>query len=291
MLVKDDLIGIICCSDGRKREDKPVIERLKRVLEVEFGLQVILAKTIFRTEDSPFSGSPKERASELMKLYQNPDVKMIFDISGGDAANQVLPYLDFELIQRVAKPFIGYSDLTVILNAIYTKTKQSGYNYLLRHLVGEASEIQMAQFRKIFFENRLLINGKSLTEFESSSGEVVGGNIRCFLKLAGTEFMPDVTNKIILLESLGGRETKIASYIAQIEQLGLFSKCLGIIVGEHSEAEKNGEYDRIGDLYYHIGLNYKLPVFRTREIGHGLDAKPFPIGEKINVSRETLTNF
>lgn len=47
MLVKDDLIGIICCSDGRKREDKPVIERLKRVLEVEFGLQVILAKTIF----------------------------------------------------------------------------------------------------------------------------------------------------------------------------------------------------------------------------------------------------
>lgn len=50
--------------------------------------------------------------------------------------------------------------------------------------------------------------------------------------------MPDVSNKIILLESLGGKEAKIASYVAQLEQLGVFSKCLGIVVGEHTEAEE-----------------------------------------------------
>lgn len=103
--------------------------------------------------------------------------------------------------------------------------------------------------------------------------------------------MPDVSNKIILLESLGGKEAKIASYVAQLEQLGVFSKCLGIVVGEHTEAEKNGEYDRIGILYQQIGLKYKLPVFRTKEIGHSSEAKPCLIGTKVNVSRETLTNF
>ncbi|MBC8931951.1 LD-carboxypeptidase, partial [Escherichia coli] len=76
--------------------------------------------------------------------------------------NQVLPYLNFDIIKKAAKPFIGYSDLTVILNAIFAKTKQPGFNYLLRNLVSEASKIQRAQFQKTFFENQIEINGKSL---------------------------------------------------------------------------------------------------------------------------------
>ncbi|ECL0019904.1 LD-carboxypeptidase [Listeria monocytogenes] len=291
MLVKGDTVGIICCSDGRKKEDENRIALLEQVLKTEFSLQVVFAETIFQKAESPFSGTPQDRAIELMKLYQRSDVQMIFDISGGDAANQVLPYLDFDIIRNAQKPFIGYSDLTVILNAIYTKAEQMGYNYQLLHLVGKDSELQQSHFRKTFFENRVLISGEQLNEFVWRGGEVIGGNIRCFLKLAGTNFMPDFTNKIILLESLGGKEAKIASYVAQLEQLGAFSKCLGVIVGQHSEAEENGEYERIGRLYQQIGRKYKLPIFRTSEIGHSVDAKPCLIGAKVNVSRETLTNF
>ncbi|MCD2253886.1 S66 peptidase family protein [Listeria marthii] len=291
MLVKGDAVGIICCSDGRKAEDKSRIERLEEVLRTEFGLRVIFAQTIFQIEASPYSGSPKERAAELMNLYQNPEVKAIFDISGGDAANQVLPYLDFDIIRNARKSFVGYSDLTVILNAIYAKTGQPGFNYQLLHLVGKDSDLQQSQFRSTFFENRISINGEQLNDFEWRAGEVIGGNIRCFLKLAGTEYMPDCTNKVILLESLGGKEARIASYVAQLEQLGVFSSCMGIIMGQHSEAEESGEYDRIGRLYQQIGREHKVPIFRTNEIGHGRDAKPCCIGEKVNISRETLTNF
>lgn len=88
-----------------KKEDEKDLKRLKQVLEKEFGLQVIFAKTIFQTNGSPFSGIPEERATELMKLYQNVDVKMIFDISGGDAANQVLPYLNFDIIKKSSQAF------------------------------------------------------------------------------------------------------------------------------------------------------------------------------------------
>ncbi|EAG4873861.1 LD-carboxypeptidase, partial [Listeria monocytogenes] len=52
MLAKGDLIGIICCSDGRKKEDEKDLKRLKQVLEKEFGLQVVFAKTIFQIDDS-----------------------------------------------------------------------------------------------------------------------------------------------------------------------------------------------------------------------------------------------
>ncbi len=291
MLIAGDSIGIICCSDGKKHSDKEKIEKLEQILNDKFDLRAVFAETIFRTNDSPYSGTPKARATELLKLYSNPKIKAIFDISGGDAANQILPYLDFDSIRKAGVPFIGYSDLTVILNAIYAKTKQIGYNYLLLNLVGEESELQQVQFKKVFFENRLLINGRTLTDFDWHQADVIGGNIRCFLKLAGTEFMPDFSGKLVLLESFGGKEAKIASCLAQLEQLGAFTKCSGIIVGQHSEAEKSGEYKEIGRLYQELGLKYKLPIFRTAEIGHGSAAKPCPIGAEINVSRETLTNF
>ncbi|MBC1886710.1 LD-carboxypeptidase, partial [Listeria seeligeri] len=93
MLVKGDTVGIICCSDGRKKEAENRIALLEQVLITEFSLQVVFDETIFQKDESPFSGTPQDRAIELMKLYQRSDVQMIFDISGGDAANQVLPYL------------------------------------------------------------------------------------------------------------------------------------------------------------------------------------------------------
>ena len=73
----------------------------------------------------PESGSPLEKARELMEFYEDASIKAIFDISGGDLANTILPYLDYERIASVKKQFCGYSDLTTIINAIYAKHRKS----------------------------------------------------------------------------------------------------------------------------------------------------------------------
>ena len=67
-------------------------------------------------------------------------------------------------------------------------------------------------------------------------GIVVGGNIRCFLKLAGTEYFPDVTDKILLLEARSGNPAQIVTYFAQLEQLGVFKKVKGISPREFKNA-------------------------------------------------------
>ena len=69
-----------------------------------------------------FSGTAKERAKILMDAYQDPDIVGIFDLSGGDLANEILDFLDYEAIAKARKPFWGYSDLTCLLNAIYART-------------------------------------------------------------------------------------------------------------------------------------------------------------------------
>ena len=70
-----------------------------------------------------------------MKFYNDNEIKAIFDLSGGDLCNEVIRHLDFSQIKKANKPFFGYSDLTVILNALYSKTNKVNYNYQLRNLL------------------------------------------------------------------------------------------------------------------------------------------------------------
>ena len=79
-------------------------------------------------------------------------IKAIYDISGGDVANSILPYLDFEVIKKSDKEFWGYSDLTTVINAIYKKTGKASVLYQVRHLIYEYKEQQIENFKNKGFE-------------------------------------------------------------------------------------------------------------------------------------------
>jgi len=110
-------------------------------------------------------------------------------------------------------------------------------------------------------------------------GVVVGGNIRCFLKLAGTEYMPDLTDKILLLESYSGTNAKMETYLCQLQQLGAFEKCVGILLGTFTEMDEKECVPSIVELMQKmVGKN--MPIAVTKDIGHGTDAKAIVIGKE-----------
>ena len=86
-----------------------------------------------------------------MSFYKDDKIKAIFDISGGDVANGILPYLDYEQIANSEKMFWGYSDLTTVLNAIYKKTGKASVLYQIRNLIYDCKEVQIADFRNTVF--------------------------------------------------------------------------------------------------------------------------------------------
>lgn len=236
-------IGIVCCSNGQRISNSGKIEKLKQTL-ISIGLQPVFSDYIYEKEDV-FSGSAKERANALMSFYKDSDIKGIFDISGGDVANGILPYLDYEVIANSTKLFWGYSDLTTVINAIYAKTGRPSALYQIRNLIYDNSDMQIKDFCNTVIDNgndmNSIENEKSLGEkternnslFDISyrfiqggemKGVTVGGNIRCFLKLAGTEYMPDLSGKILLLESMSGKPAQMETYLCQLKQLGAFEK-------------------------------------------------------------------
>ncbi|MDU6428781.1 MAG: LD-carboxypeptidase [Clostridium perfringens] len=279
-LNKGNKIGIISCSNGLSIKNKNIIDELKLNLK-SLDIDMVEGDTLYAKEYNLFSGTGEEKARALEKLFLDKDIKMIFDISGGDLANEVLDFLDFNLIKENPKPFFGYSDLTVLLNAIYFQCHITTYNYQLRNLIGKFKEEQMQNFKASFIEGKenifnldyKWINGSHL------EGIVVGGNIRCLLKLAGTKYMPDFKDKILFLESFSGNSAKMVTYITQYKNLGVFNEVKGIILGEFTEMERENLKPDIVEILKRVIGEINIPILKTRDLGHGADAKCIPIGK------------
>lgn len=271
-------VGLVCCSNGQRKSYAGNIQYLANTLSA-MGLQPVLSDYIYEKE-AVFSGTAQERARALMEFYEDDTVKEIFDLSGGDIANGILPYLDYERIQKSTKRLWGYSDLTTVLNAIYAKTGKPSVLYQVRNLIYEFREQQMADF-----QNTVLEQGEHLFDLHcrfiqktKMKGIVVGGNIRCFLKLAGTGYMPDLEHKILLLEAYHGTVAQMETYLCQLQQLGAFEKVAGILLGTFTQMEEEGCQPDMQTLVRAFAGS-AMPIAVTKEIGHGANAKGIVIGQ------------
>ena len=218
-----------------------------------------------------------------MNLYKDSSIDAIFDVSGGDLSNEVLEYIDFDVIKNNPKPFIGYSDLSVILNSIYSQSGAPSYLYQVRHIVTNEENLnRFTNFIKGL--NNDLFNFKyNWIQGKSMEGIVIGGNIRCTLKLAGTKYMPDFKGKILLLESLGGDVAKMRTFLTQLKLMGAFKEINGIILGTFTEMEKNNYNPTIEELVKEIVNDKNMPIVKTKELGHGNDSKCIVIGKEIKL--------
>lgn len=277
----NDTIGLISCSNSLNNDMEVKINNLIHILKA-MNISVVYSKVLYKNNNY-VSYSAKTKAMELMKLYTDNNIKAIFDLSGGDLANEVLDYLDFDIIAKSNKPFFGYSDLTVILNSLFAKTNTINYNYQLRNLIREDSDNQIANFKNSILEgnNDLFNFNYKWIQGSSMEGIIVGGNIRCFLKLAGTKYMPNFNNKILFLEALSGDFNKISTFLTQYNQIGAFNNINGILLGTFTELEKDFSSPSVYDILRNILDNPNIPIAKTNELGHGADSKCIPIGGHI----------
>lgn len=225
MIQSGDHIGMVCCSNGQKHSARKTIQELENVL-LRMGIHTSFSNAIY--EKAPaVSASAGGRARALMNFYKNDEIKGIFDISGGDLANGILP--------------------------------------------------DLFQLRYHFIQQKEM------------HGIVIGGNIRCFLKLAGTEYMPDFKGKILLLESYHGTAPQIETYLRQLQQLGAFQKAAGILLGTFTQMQAESCVPTVEMLVQEIA-GRDLPLAVTPDIGHGTDSKGIIIGQERSFSSCRDTN-
>ena len=269
--------ALVACSDPMLLYQKDDIEHLKVLMEKQ-DLEVTVSSYLFECFKN---FSTKDKADDLMGFFQDPEMDFIFDVSGGDIANSVLQELDYGAIRESKSVFCGYSDLSTVLNAIYTQTGHETINFQIRNLLYNHAESALA-----YFKGNILAGNVSEQDLEchflrgdAMRGRVLGGNIRCFLKLAGTPFWPDLNGAILLLEAYSGNVMKMTTYLHQLKQIGVFEQVNGILLGTFTEMEKKQLNPTMAELVQSI-VPKSLPIAMTQYVGHGTDARAIVIGRE-----------
>ena len=170
----------------------------------------------------------------------------------------------------------------MVLNAITAKTGEPTYLYQILNITG--NEDIKDSFKKTILNNKSNLVNISWEFFqgEEISGIVAGGNIRCFLKLAGTQYFPDLENRVLFLEGLGTTVESLITHLTQLKQMGAFDKIAGLLLGTFTNLENT--YDK--HYIYRIVQDFiakDLPVAKTSEVGHDINSKILTIGGKINI--------
>lgn len=282
MLEINNKVALVVCSNGKAREDKVKLDNLEKTL-LDLDLVPVYSNYLYKDEFGR-SASSEIRSEELMRFFTDKSIKAIFDISGGDLSNEILDYLDYDIIKKNIKPFFGYSDLSVVLNAITAKTGEPTYLYQILNITG--NEDIKDSFKKTILNNKSNLVNISWEFFqgEEISGIVAGGNIRCFLKLAGTQYFPDLENRVLFLEGLGTTVESLITHLTQLKQMGAFNKIAGLLLGTFTNLEKT--YDK--HFIYRIVQDFiakDLPVAKTSEVGHDITSKMITIGGRINIKK------
>ncbi|MCI5544024.1 MAG: LD-carboxypeptidase [Azospirillum sp.] len=236
-----------------------------------------------------FSGTPKERASDIMIFFKNPDIAAIIASCGGYGAQSVLPYLDFNIIRQNPKPIIGFSDITALQTAVYTLSGISSIAGIM--LKFDFSDNNPAFQTKNSFE-KLIIDGQftpvpagNILNSGYAEGVLIGTNFCTLMSLAGTTYFPRLEQKILLLEDIDEKSYRIERLLCQLEQQQGFELVSAIIFGTFSNCALNHpeEKDIESVLDEFAARHPKITMVKHFPFGHTKARICLPIGEKMQL--------
>lgn len=256
------------------------------------GFQTEVSKNCLKELDGS-AGTPKERAEDINNMFANPNVDAIICSQGGDTANSTLPYLDFELIRDNPKIFMGISDITVLLSAIHSMTGLVTFHgndimwgfgknptrYDKQEMIDRIVEGKIGELRR---------NSKWRTVRPGTAeGRLIGGNLRCILKLTGTKYQPDFQDSILFLEEFETTPGEVSYQLHQLKQMGAFEGIKGVIIGYIWGLQKNPQARKktqMEDIINCVTADYDFPIVKCNDFGHKHPNTTLPFGVKARLS-------
>ena len=280
----------------------------------DLGLKVTFGKYVYETTGDYAMASVEHRVEDIESAFKDKNVKALLTAIGGLNTNQVLSYIDYDIIKNNPKILCGYSDVTSLLDTIYAKTGLVTYYGPHFSTFGEKKgcEYTLEYFKKMFFEdepidikpskqwscdawyidqeNRNFIpnEGILLINEGNAEGTIVGGNLGSINLLQGTEFMPNLKNSILFLEYVAEGEDKSSSYLMidrllqSIIHLPDFKYVKGLVLGRSIK-----EVEMTSDKWIKLIKSKKelenIPVIANYDFGHTTPMITFPIGGKAKI--------
>ena len=270
--------------------DKKLIDKCISSLN-ELGLNVVIGESCI-SEHGFLSGTDDIRANDINCMFADKNIKGIFALRGGYGCARLLDLLDFKLIKKNPKIFIGYSDITALHIAIKQKSKLITYHgpMISTELIKGLDEYSADYYKKFIFGNEKveeLFNpkGNTLEVINNgiASGQLIGGNLSLICSSLGTKYEINTKNKILFLEEVEEVPYKVDRMLTHLKQSGKLKDVNGIILGAFTNciAPNNKKSLSLQEVFNEIILPLKKPTISNLVCGHCLPTLTLPLGEKV----------
>lgn len=282
------------------------------------GLKVSFGKNVNKI-DIFNSSSIECRINDLHEAFSDANVKAILTVIGGFNSNQLLKYIDYDLIKRNPKIFCGYSDITALQNAIYSQTELVTYSgiHFSSFAMQKGFEYCLNYFRKIFFdkaaininpsdfwsddpwlldqENRNFYRNDGYITINpgEAKGTIIGGNLCTFQLLHGTEYMPSIKDSILFIEAdaIAG-EHCVVEFDRDLQSLihqPYFQNIKALLIGRF-ERKFGMTLEKLKLLIASKRELENIPIIANVDFGHTMPMFTFPVGGVCNL-RATKKNI
>ncbi len=256
--------------------EKEILE-VKKNLE-KWGFNKINDFTSKQELFGKWAGEPKERLKNFNQAW-NYDCSPIICCKGGSGLSHFIPKISKSLLQR-KKIFVGYSDVTFLLNFIHHKLKLitiHGPNALkeldTQSILALQNAINMENY-SIKFSKRNSFNFNQ----DKIKGKILGGNLGRLVELLQWVKL-DFKDKIIFLEETGISEHHIFNFLNAIKNSNSF-KPKAIIFGSLNVEN----YSLMKEMVQHVFP--KIPLIFDLPSGHCLPNISIPIGADCEIDFE-----
>lgn len=303
-LKQGDEIRIIAPSRSASILSEEGVQIAKERLE-NLGFVVSFGKHVF-DKDLQNSTSIQHRVEDLHEAFRDENVKGILTVIGGFNSNELLSYIDYELIKENPKVFCGYSDITAIGTAISTQSGMVTYSgpHFSSFQMKKAQEYQTHFFTQCLMqdaqfelepseqwsddawyldqENRVFEETAWKTYNEgTASGKLWGGNLCTLNLLQGTKYMPEIENAILFVED--DEMTIPETFARDLTSLLQNAQSIkALVIGRFQQASKITEEQLLFILDKHPLLK-EIPVLYDVDFGHTQPMFTFPLGGEVQV--------
>src|SRR5579862_4304183 len=193
-LHRGDVIGIAAPASPPGSEE--LLAKGIRYLE-RLGYRVELGSHIYHRHGY-LAGSDDQRLADLHSLFANRKVKAIFTVRGGYGTMRILPRLDFALIKRNPKIFVGYSDITALQLAMFKALRLVTFSgpmvaaEMAEGLRGESEEHFWRCLTSVSAPKKITIAARKKSVFSkgTATGRILGGNLSMISALVGSRYYP-----------------------------------------------------------------------------------------------------
>jgi muramoyltetrapeptide carboxypeptidase len=293
-LHKGDKVALIAPSGYAKPEKiNKAIDNIKRL-----GLDIVYSETIFKRYGY-LAGSDNERLADLHEAFENNEVKAIFCIRGGYGATRIIDRINYDLIRKNPKIFVGFSDITALHTAFYTKTGLVGIHGIVG--ASEFSEYTLQQLNDLLFDSlqnySLSCQWNDIIVHGGAKGTSIGGNLSLLVSLIGTEFLPDFKDKIVFIEEIAEPPYKIDRMLTHLQNATNLCDAQALIFGSFYKCEPEDfnmtsvETFTVKQIISEKFSDFQKPLLFGLNFGHIPNACIFPIGVEMCVNTEMKEIF